>query len=132
MNTVTLNQDSRKKVKREMKHVQIKGDMRYYNRLQAFLLLDLRLSLAEVADYRRHTLRTLYSWLQLFITKGLNSKSPKGRKAKLSKRQKQELKRKIVAGPEANGYPIRTLDGGHDSKPYSPALGKRICHQIHS
>lgn len=108
MNQITLNQDSRKKVKREMKAAQIKGEMRYYKRLQAFLLLDLRLSLAEVAEFLRHTLRTLYTWLHLFITKGikgLKPKSPKGRKAKLSKRQKQELKLKIVAGPESNGYP---------------------------
>lgn len=88
MNTITLNQDSRKKVKREMQTAQVKGEMKYYNRLQAFLLLDLRLSLAEVADYLRHTLRTLYTWLQLFITKGikgLKPKSSKGRKSKLSK-----------------------------------------------
>jgi len=49
---LTLNQDNRKKVKCEM---------RYYNRLQAFLLLDLRLSLTEVAEFLRHTLRTLYT-----------------------------------------------------------------------
>lgn len=108
MNTITLNQDSRKKIKREMECAQVQGEMRYYIRLQAFLLLDLRLSLSEVADCLMHTLRTLYTWLQLFMTKGikgLKPKSPKGRKAKLNKRQKQELKKKVIAGPEANGYP---------------------------
>ncbi len=76
MNTITLNQDTRKKVKCEMKQAQIKGEMRYYNRLQVFLLLDLRQSLAEVADYLRHTLRTRYTWLQLFIIKRIKGLKP--------------------------------------------------------
>jgi transposase len=67
--------------------------MNYYTRLQAFLLLDLRLSLSQVAEFVSLSLRTLYTWIHLFITKGvkaLKPKSPKGRKAKLSKRQKQK------------------------------------------
>lgn len=105
---IILNQDSRQKVKKEMVWAQINGEMRYYQRLQAFLLLDSRLTFHQVATLIMRTMRTLYTWLKLFIEKGVTAlrlKAPKGRKAKLSKAQKQILKARVIAGPEACGYP---------------------------
>lgn len=104
---IILNQDSRKKVKKEMAWAQTQGEIRYYQRLQAFLLLDSRLPLEQVASILMRTLRTLYTWLNLFIEKGVTAlrlKAPKGRKPKLNKAQKQILKARVISGPEACGY----------------------------
>lgn len=107
MNKTNLSQNTRKHIKREMDKARIQGAMRYFQRLQAFLLLD-KLLFEEVAEFVSKTPRTLYNWLSLFATqglKGIRPKVPTGRKSKLTKVQRKQLKSKILAGPESNGYP---------------------------
>lgn len=104
---ITLHHHTRKALEREMKVAQIEGNLKYYQRLQALLLLDRHLSLEDVAALVLRHVRTLYLWIALLLREGPRGLRPAcspGRKARLRPDQKQQLKALILQGPEACGF----------------------------
>ncbi len=63
----------------------------------------------EIAAFFQVTVKTMYNWMARFLLEGFSwlvSKhyQGRGRKAKLTKAQQQELYAMVDAGPEANGF----------------------------
>lgn len=62
----------------------------------------------QVGEMLKVSRATLYNWLKEFMLKGINSfkhRFSRGRKSKLTKTQKQQLKELVIAGPLVAGYP---------------------------
>ena len=82
-------------------------DLRYLLRLQSIILWSEGEDLEKISKYCLTTERTIYNWRNLFLYKrvdGLRYKKSSGRRNKLNKKQKKELKETILDGPEKNGY----------------------------
>lgn len=104
---ITLHHSTRKAVLKAMKSAQIQGNLKYFQRLQALLLLDKRLPLDQVAQVVLKSVRTLYLWVALLVTKGLQGLKPKtspGRRSRLTPAQKHQLAALICQGPLACGF----------------------------
>lgn len=83
------------------------NDLKFLLRLQSILLWSDGKEINKIARYCVTTERTIYNWRNLFLFKrvdGLRYKKPLGRKNKLNKIHKKELKEIILEGPEKNGY----------------------------
>jgi putative transposase len=104
---ITLHHHTRKALECELKIAQIEGNLKYYQRLQALILLNRRLPLEDVAALVLRHVRTLYHWIALLFRagpRGLRPASSPGRKPRLTVAQKKELKTLILQGPEACGF----------------------------
>ena len=104
---ITLHHSTRKAIQREMNNAQIQGNLKYFQRLQALLLLDHHLSLETVATLVLKHVRTLYLWIGLLFRHGptgLRPKASPGRKPRLTSQQKKTLKIRVIEGPQACGF----------------------------
>jgi len=76
-------------------------------KIAALLMIAMNIPEEEVADIWGITTRTLYSWRNDFLAKGMKSLTAKRRKGcppRLSERQKAELKQIVLDGPEKARY----------------------------
>lgn len=101
---------SRDKVKELIKLLQRAyrwGDIRSVKRISAMLRIHEGQSVSKVAEILGVTIQTVYNWLKGFLLKGTASfqfRYSSGRKPKLTKAQKQELKQCILLAPTEHGY----------------------------
>lgn len=76
-------------------------------RFQAIQMLERGLSQAEIARQLRVVRQTVARWVHGYRTKGksaLRKAGRAGRKPRLSEKQRQQLEKLLVAGPERLGY----------------------------
>jgi transposase len=104
---LTLAPRTRQVIERNIMIAKHLKDIRLLLRLQSILLWADGEEIENIANICITTERTIYNWRNLFIFKrvdGLRYRKSSGRKNKLNKSQKKELKELILAGPENNGY----------------------------
>lgn len=104
---ITLNKALSQELSKNLETARFVGNVKQALRFEAILLISEGLSLEWVANFCRNSVRNIYYWLTLFMTariEGLRLKKPPGKKAKLSKVQKKELKEMILKSPEDFGY----------------------------
>ena len=87
-----------------------RGDLRIMNRLLAiFAIAEGEKNLSQIARLLRVSHEAVRQWLIKYLIAGVSGlieqKRAPGRRAKLSKTQRQELANLIDAGPEAAGFP---------------------------
>ncbi len=85
------------------------NDFRLYRIAQGLLWLSEGKSIKEIAKLLNISARTPYNWLKAFLQGGTNwlkneRYKGRGRKPKLTKSQKKELKKQIELGPEKNDF----------------------------
>jgi transposase len=85
------------------------NDLRSYKITQCLLWIAEQRAISEISGLLNISRHTPYDWLKKFISGGvdwINSKRyvGRGRKGKLTKREKEKLRELVVQGPEANGF----------------------------
>ena len=101
---------SREKVKELMSALQRayeRGDVRGVKQISAILRIHEGQKVKAVAELFDVTVQTVYNWLKPFLLEGCNGfqlKRSPGRKPRLSKSQKQELKQCLLSSPTEHGY----------------------------
>ncbi len=85
------------------------NNLRLYKLAQGLLWVSEGKSLKEIGRLLQVSAKTVWNWLRRFLVKGLGwlrgqHYQGRGRKAKLTGTQKQELYERVVAGPQANGF----------------------------
>ena len=101
---------SREKVKELMSVLQRayeRGDVRGVKQISAILRIHEGQKVKFVAELLGVTVQTGYNWLKAFLLEGCASfqlKRSPGRKPRLSKAQKQELKQCLLSSPTDHGY----------------------------
>lgn len=101
---------SRKKVKELMSLLQRAyecGDIRGVKQISAILHIHEKQPVKAVAEVFGVTVQTVYNWIKAFLLEGCASfqlKRSPGRKPKLSKSQKRELKKCLLLSPTEHGY----------------------------
>ena len=96
-----------KQLREELKKAYEAGDLRKVRRVSVLLMVAERKTASQIISTWRVTRQTIENWLKAFFYEGwksLNYERPKGRPARLSKTQKQELYELVAKGPEACGY----------------------------
>lgn len=94
-------------LKKRLKNARKNGNTGVVIKIAALLMFAMKMSIAEIADIWGVTERTFYNWLNDFIAKGMSSFlafQRKGSPARLSERQKEELKQIVLDGPEKAGF----------------------------
>jgi transposase len=103
-----LTNKTRRQLEGALSRAEHRGDLPLAQRLKAVLALGEGMGTAAVARVLRVSVAAVASWLSSFLRlglTGLRSKRSPGRPPKLTKTQKRELKRLVIAGPEAAGFP---------------------------
>ena len=86
------------------------NNLRLYRISRGLLWMAEGVSIPQIAERLGISIRTPYNWLKELMCGGTNwilancRKSGRGRKPKLTKSQQAELKKKVLEGPEANGF----------------------------
>lgn len=96
-----------KNLKKRLKWAKKWNNPRLITKIAALLMLAMDIPAEEVADIWGITVRTLYNWRNAFLaygTKSLTASRKKGCPAKLSERQKEELKQIVLDGPQKAGF----------------------------
>lgn len=104
---ITLETRTRQELNSEITYASFIGDLRYQKRLQFALILPDGIEMEKLSMIFQKTVRCLYQWRTLFLTKsvtGLRYKKNKGKKKLLSKYQRKKLKKMIIEGPEKQGF----------------------------
>lgn len=104
---ITLSKETTKELEVIEKRARRRGNYRLLRRLAAIRQLVAEVSVKVIAQMFGLAEQTIRNWRNAFILKGSASliyKKPPGRPAKLSKSQRQELKKLIEAGPQEAGY----------------------------
>ncbi len=104
---ITLNKTLSQELSQNLEMARYTGNVKQALRFEAILLISRGIELQWVADFCKNSLRNIYYWLALFMTariEGLRIKKSSGRKAKLTKSQKKQLKKMIIKSPEEFGY----------------------------
>jgi len=86
----------------------LRGDLRLLNRVRAIIALSKDFSKAVIADILGVSAESIRLWFHAFLLygpDGLKGKTSSGRKPRLTKTQKTELKQIIVDGPQKAGFP---------------------------
>jgi len=104
-----LTKPTQRRLENEMKEAERMGNLRLYKIAWSLLLLDQNHTLAEVAEIMHLSHSTLYEWVRRFILEGFGwliglHFRGRGRKSKLTNKQKKKLYNMIVQGPEKAGY----------------------------
>jgi transposase len=92
---------------RELKRAQVQNNTQTYRRVMVLLCYSQEVPMEEITKIFRICERTVYNWLTEFITKGFGWFTTlfkgRGRKPRLSKEQRAQLKKIILDGPEKYG-----------------------------
>jgi transposase len=85
------------------------NNLRLYKIAQGLLGIGEGKALGEVGRLLGGSAKTVWNWLKRLMMEGLRwlrglDSRGRGRKAKLSSEQRQGLYKRVVAGPEANGF----------------------------
>ncbi len=96
-------------LQRELVKAHKLNNLRLYKLAQGLLWLSEGKSFKEIGRLLQVSTKTVWNWLRRFLVKGLGwlrgqHYQGRGRKAKLTGEQKQELYKRVVAGPEENGF----------------------------
>ena len=104
---ITASKAIIKRVESKMSQARNAGDYKLYLRAQVILCVFKGLKYSFIKKITGISEETIRLWLTQYIEKGVKSfktnKSP-GRPAKLTKKQKSQLKKAIIKGPTALGY----------------------------
>ena len=104
---ITLSNRTRQELDKEIFYAK---HLRRYNQIQvyrAIILLEKEYEVSEIAIILDKSERIIYYWICNFLlngVKGLKYKKIKGRKSKLTKEEKNELKELIIKGSINSGY----------------------------
>ncbi len=104
---IALSGQTRKALACRLQQAYAAHATRLIRRIHALLWLADGKSVGEVSQTLDLGDQTVRDWLHAFLLEGMASlfyHSPVGRPAKLSARQRQELRELVAAGPEAAGY----------------------------
>jgi transposase len=104
---MTLVGETRKALVQRLQQAYANQTTRLIRRIHALLALAEGKTLDEVAETLGVGEQTVRDWFHAFLVQGVDSlfSHPRaGRPAKLTGSQRQELKRLVLAGPEAAGY----------------------------
>jgi len=85
----------------------VEANLVLFRRVTAIQMLSLKVTQAEIAKTLGVCREVITRWAALFLAKGAKGLIPKkspGRKSKLSKEQKKQLKQQIQDGPKSCGY----------------------------
>jgi len=96
-----------KQLRQELKKAYEAGDLRKVRKISVLLMVAERKTVSQIIAMWRVTRQTIENWLKAFYYEGwesLDYKRPKGKPARLTKTQKQELYQLVAGGPEACGY----------------------------
>ncbi len=83
------------------------GDLKGVRRISVLLMVAEREGLEKILATWHVSRQTIFNWLKALMYTGLDSlkyTKPKGRPAKLTKSQKDELRTLLASGPEACGF----------------------------
>lgn len=104
---ITLNRVLSQELIKNLEQSRYVGNVKQALRYEAILLISNGNDLNFVSNFCRNTLRNIYYWLSIFIVKkveGLRIKKSSGRKSKLTKADKNELKEMLLKSPEYYGF----------------------------
>src|SRR5437868_11878378 len=104
---LTISAPLRKELQQSLKTAQRLGRLRLAIRILAILALAAGQSEQQVATAFQVSVATVQHWKLQFLCyqlKGLQDRKSPGRKAKLTKTQKQQLAALLDAGPQACGF----------------------------
>ena len=85
------------------------GNTKQIEKIVVILMLAKNIGLSAIAGIFGITERTIYIWRNEFLCNGMNFfdiRKYRGRRSRLSEKQKQELKQMIISGPEKSGFSI--------------------------
>lgn len=106
---LSLRNNTKKKLNRLLKQAEYKGDVHTITKiLVIFAVATAKYTYKLISEFYKVSTEFIRLLINNFIVKGIKALSPKkspGRKPKLTKGQKQELKELIIAGPVACGFP---------------------------
>jgi transposase len=105
---IALTGETRKSLAGRLQQAYGNRATRLVRRIHALLWLAEGKAVAEVAEILAVGEQTVRDWLHAFVLWGeatLPYRLPTGRPARLTQDQRQEVRRLVLAGPEAAGYP---------------------------
>ncbi|MEE4356543.1 MAG: IS630 family transposase [Desulfococcaceae bacterium] len=105
---IRLRNQTRKALEKILRQSEEKGDLQTARRVMAVLALTAGHLIQEITSILIVSENSVNRWIEKFLIngpKGLLSQKPPGRKPRLTKSQKRELDRLIVAGPSDCGFP---------------------------
>jgi transposase len=104
---IHLSGSTRKDLVERLRYAYRTGQLRIIRRIQVVMLLAAGQTVREVAELLGRGEQTVRDYLAAFLLRGVESvayRRPRGRPAKLTKTQCEELAVAITAGPVAAGY----------------------------
>ena len=104
---ITLSNKTTKEMEVMEQRAKRRSNYRLLRRITAIRQLAAEISVETIATTFGLAEQTIRNWRDAFILKGVSSlmyKKPPGRPAKLSQKQRKELKQLIEAGPKKAGY----------------------------
>ena len=104
---ITLNNEDIKKLEEKERRARRQGNYRLLRRIAAIRQWIAGVSVQTIADMFGLAEQTIRNWRTAFMLRrveSLNYKKPPGRPAKLSQKQRKELKQIVEAGPQEAGY----------------------------
>ena len=107
---LTLNNGLRQELLRTLGISRRSGNVKFSLRLETMLLLSDNFKdfdVEKASEFCLNTVRTIYTWLSIFLTEGIEGlriKKSSGRKPKLTKNEKRDLKKLILKEPSKFGY----------------------------
>jgi transposase len=109
MTPLTFSKEVLDKLHEELQVAVIKNNVSLYRVIQALIWLGEGKPVSMIAELLNVTNKTVYNWLKRFMCKRFDwllkrRYVGRGRKSKLTKAQKSELYKMIVAGPESCGF----------------------------
>ena len=104
-----FNKNTITALRRELQAAEKLNNVRLYKIVWALLMINAGKSATQIAETLHVSARTIYDWFDRFVVEKYawlrSFHFPgRGRKPKLTKKQKKQLYDMIVAGPEANGF----------------------------
>jgi len=105
---LTLSKQSRRQLNQRLESARQLGDLRMVTRITAISLIGNGVDYSIVTSTLQISSEAIRLWVLNFLVTGpesLKSKKSPGRKPKLTKTQKRQLKAMIVKGPQNAGYP---------------------------
>ena len=122
-----ITTSTKRKLEKELQIAENLNNLRLYKIIQALLLLAQNYTIQEITDRVHVKIRVLYDWVHRFIAErfswliGLHFPG-RGRKSKLTEKQKEKLYDIVVQGPQKAGYDC----GGWNSAMIAEVIQKQF------
>ncbi len=104
---ITIGKETAKQIEQRETAAKRNGDYRLLRRITGLRMIESGMAIIVIATLLGVAEQTIRNWLHDFLQAGaasLSYRKPPGRPTRLTKRQKEQLKQMIVAGPEEAGY----------------------------